>query len=101
MLSLEARIEKVVATQHLPLDRMELELYYAIAHADRLTTLQEATVQLLMEDRDKQYFIDLPQRYARVVRDDGIKMFNWARVWWTIAYKGFCNRRQLPLLDIM
>jgi hypothetical protein len=99
-MSLAVRFEKVAATQHLPLDRMELGLYYAIVHAERVTQ-HGSTVQLLVEDRGKQYFIDLSLRYARVVRDDDIKMINSARVLWTIAYKGFCNRRQLPLLDIV
>jgi hypothetical protein len=80
---------------------MEPERFYTIVHAERVMTCLGPTVQMIVEDRGKQYLIYLPQRYARVVHDEDIAMINSARVWLCIMYRGFCEPRQLPLLDII
>jgi hypothetical protein len=101
MTSLAARFEKVAAMPYLPLEKMEMGLLYTIVHAERVNSIYGPTVQFLVEDRGEQYFIQLPQRCARVVWDDDIKKINSGLVWWTIVCKGYCDVRKLPLLEII
>jgi pyruvate carboxylase len=62
MTSQAARFEKVAATPYPPLEKMEKRLLYTIANAERVNSVHGPTVQFLVEDRGKQYFIHLPQR---------------------------------------
>jgi hypothetical protein len=83
------------------IDQMEPERYYTIKHAERVTEPLGPTVMMIIEDRGKDHLIYLPRRYARDVNDEDIAMINNARVWWSVMYRGFCDYRQIHLLEIV
>jgi hypothetical protein len=87
--------------QVLSIEKMEQGRFYTIRHAERVPTPLGPTVIFITEDRSKENLIYLPRRYAHVVADDDIKMINSARVWPTVMCRGFCDYRQIPLLEII
>jgi hypothetical protein len=86
--------------QVLPIERMEPKRYYTVKYGERVTTALGPTVQMIVEDLGKQYQIYLPHRYGQVVKDEDIVMINCGKVWYSIMYRGFCDHRRLPLLEI-